>query len=815
MGKAQFAEMRPPREPDNEAERLEALRSYGILDAARDEAFDALVRVASSICDVPIAAVTLIDAKRQWFLASVGVEGVTEVSRDISFCSLAILDSDLLVVEDTQKDERFADNPFVLGDLKVRFYAGCPLVDKAGFALGTLCVIDRMPRTLAPHQAKVLRELSTAIVRLLEARKVNDALFAAELAARSARADLAVVLDAVSGTVGYWDQGHIHRFANEAYAEWYGQSGASLRGRHLRDVIGANVYAQNLPYLERALRGERQRLERDVVDATGKTRHTLITYTPDIRSGEVLGVIATMTDVTELTEALLTSKRRTELLELAEQLAEVGHWRVEIGKDTVYWSPQVYRIHGRDPETFVPTLASAVDHIHPDDRAKVNADVEQASEKQQPFTFELRIVRADGEIRRADSTGRCEVDPVTGQTTAVFGVFRDVTEREALRETLIRQARLVTTGTLAAGVGHEINNPLTYLCANVEFALGAVRALDQRAPSAQTAELIEVLDEARDGAERIGTIVRGLRAFASENAPLVPVDVHVAIEIAVSMAVHELRGRVNVTRDLRDVPLVLGDESRLSQVFVNLLVNAAQSFVTADVERNRLVVRVTRLDDGRVAVDVEDNGAGIPEEVVPRIFDPFFTTKAIGQGTGLGLSISHSIVASLGGDITCQTNPGKGSTFRVVLVSAGPSRTEVTPRARATSLAVGARVLVVDDEEAVLRAIARLLRPENEVVAVSDPREALRLLESGERFDVILCDLMMPHLSGMDLYSLVEARNPDTAERFVFITGGAIHEDVQAFLARVPNERHEKPFSQGTLRDIARRFSGGVAEGAT
>ena len=807
--------MRPPREPHNEAERLEALRSYGILDAVRDEAFDALVRVASSICDVPIAAVTLIDAKRQWFLASVGIEGLTETPRDVSFCGHAILDTDLFVVEDALQDERFADNPLVLGEPKVRFYAGCPLVDKAGFALGTLCVIDRVPRTLAPHQAKLLRELSTAMVRLLEARKVDDELFAAELAAKSARADLAVVLDAVSGTVGYWDQDHKNRFANGAYVDWYGLTGASLRGRHLRDVIGADVYAQNLPYLERAMRGERQRFERDVVDAAGKARHTLITYTPDIRSGEVLGVIATMTDVTELTEALLTSKRRTELLELAEQLAEVGHWRVEMGKDQVYWSPQVYRIHGRDPETFVPTLASGIDHYHADDRAKVSADVGRAIEKQEPFTFDLRIVRADGQIRRVHSTGRCEVDPATGKTTAIFGVFRDVTEHEALRETLVQQARLVTTGTLAAGVGHEINNPLTYVGANIEFALGAVRALDERAPSAQTAELIEVLDEARDGAERIGKIVRGLRAFARENAPLVPVDVHLAIEIAVNMAVHELRGRVDVTRDLREVPLVLGDESRLSQVFVNLLVNAAQSFVTADLERNRLVVRTTRLDDGRVAVDVEDNGAGIPEEVVPRIFDPFFTTKAIGQGTGLGLSISHSIVASLGGDITCHTEVGKGSTFRVVLVSAGDSRAEVKPRPRATSDAVGARVLVVDDDEAVLRAIARLLRPENEVVAVSDPHEALRLLESGERFDVILCDLMMPHLSGMELYNLVEARNPRTAERFVFISGGAIHEDVRAFLARVPNERHEKPFSQGTLRDIARRFSGGVAPAAT
>ena len=799
--------MRPPEEPRNEAERLEALRSYGVLDAARDEAFDALVRVASSVCEVPIAAVTLVDAKRQRFLASVGLDGLNETPRETSFCGHAILGSELMVVEDTRQDERFSDNPHVVGDENFRFYAGYPLVDRAGFALGTLCVIDHAPRKLAPYQEKLLRELATAMVRLLEARRVEDLVCAAEVAAKNARAELAVVLDAVAGIVAYWDRNHVNRFANGACAEWFGRPAASLRGVHIRDVLGPEAYGRLLPELERALRGERQRFEREVVDGRGEKHHVVVAFTPDIRDGEVLGVIATMTDVTELVEALRTSKRRTDLLELAEQLAEVGHWRVEVGNEIVYWSPEVYRIHGRDPDTFVPTIARSIEAYHPEDREKARAHLDRAVEAGAAFTLELRIIRPDGQTRRVSATGRCEVDPATGVTRAVVGVLRDITEHEALRETLIRQARLVTTGTLAAGVGHEINNPLTYVGANIEFALGATRRLAETAPSPQMSELIEVLDEARDGAERIGKIVRGLRAFARENAPLVPVDVHAAIEIAVNMAVHELRGKVNVTKELREVPLVLGDESRLSQVFVNLLVNAAQSLPTADVERNRITIRSTHLDDGRVAIDVEDNGAGIAEDVVPRIFDPFFTTKEVGKGTGLGLSISHSIVASLGGDITCRSAPGKGTTFRVVLVSAGKSPEEVKPPSRRASQTLSARVLVIDDDQAVLRAIARLLRPESEVVALSDPHEALRRLESGERFDVILCDLMMPELSGMELYSRVEARNPHTAERFVFMTGGIIHAEVRAFLARVPNERVEKPFSQGTLRDITRRFT--------
>ena len=161
--------------PDNENMRLEALRSYAVLDGPKEAAVDALVRVASCVCEVPIAVVTLVDAVRQCFLSSIGLD-VSETSREVAFCSHAILNPrEILEIEDTTLDERFWDNPLVTGEPKIRFYAGAPVVDAQGYALGTLCVLDRKPRRLTPSQRELLSELSGAVMKLIEARRTETA----------------------------------------------------------------------------------------------------------------------------------------------------------------------------------------------------------------------------------------------------------------------------------------------------------------------------------------------------------------------------------------------------------------------------------------------------------------------------------------------------------------------------------------------------------------------------------------------------------------------------------------------------------------
>lgn len=664
--------------PENEAERLAALRAYEVLDGPSTNAIDALVRVASAACGAPIALVSLVDAQRQWFLSAVGL-GVKETPREVAFCSHAIHQRQLFEVPDSHADPRFSDNPLVTGAPHVRFYAGAPLVSPEGFALGTLCVIDHEPRKLDAAQQNLLSELSVAVVSLLEARKAE-------------------------------------------------------------------------------------------------------------------------------------AERRKEaaLLALAVEVAGLGHWRIDVKEAHLFWSSQVFAIHGLDPAGPMPGLETAIEVYHPDDRATVARLVERAMGTGEPFAFDLRIVRPTGEVRHVHSAGR-PVLAEDGSCREVFGILQDNTDREVLRQRMVRNERLVTTGTLAAGVGHEINNPLTYTLANLDMALEEVRELSGGSPSSRMREIGELIAEAREGGERIRKIVRGLRAFARDEAEVVPTELRDAIEISVNMAMHELRQRATLVSELDPVPAVLADESRLSQVIVNLLVNAGQSFHASDPSRNRIWIR-TRATAGAVILEVEDNGPGIRPEVLPRIFDPFFTTKPVGQGTGLGLAICQSVITSIGGELRCQTRLGEGTLFRVQLPVA-PTQPLGGTQASAMRKSKGPRgqVLLVDDEETIIRAMTRLLSREHDVTSFTDPRDAVARLVQGPAFDVVFCDLMMPHMTGMDLFRTVEAARPEVAQRFVFVTGGVSEDLVRDFLGGVVNDRLDKPFTPQGLMSMARRYVGAHA----
>lgn len=418
----------------------------------------------------------------------------------------------------------------------------------------------------------------------------------------------------------------------------------------------------------------------------------------------------------------------------------------------------------------------------------------------------IGIYRAHGELFWLSVNSRV-IRGEDGNVQSVIATFHDITaikEAQAAGDRLSRQEHLVTTGTLAAGVGHEINNPLAAILANLEYAIDEIRSISGGSPAGRLRELVTVLGESRDSVDRIRAIVRGLRSLARQEELPVPTDIEQTIHVAMNMAQHEIRHRATVALALTGVPAVLGDESRLTQVLVNLIMNAAQSFKTSDVASNRIRI-ATRLVGPNVLVDVEDNGPGVPPELARRIFDPFFTTKPIGQGTGLGLSISRSIVSDLGGELSVEPTPGGGATFHLSFPASARRPQSEAPRSLDPRSTRG-RVLVVDDDPAVLGALRRALEREHEVIACGDPREAAGLIESGERYDVVFCDLMMPTLNGDALHARAVSKDRQLADRFVFITGGATRPALNDFLASVPNERLEKPFSIQNIRGIARRF---------
>ncbi|WP_242395820.1 ATP-binding protein [Anaeromyxobacter oryzisoli] len=377
-------------------------------------------------------------------------------------------------------------------------------------------------------------------------------------------------------------------------------------------------------------------------------------------------------------------------------------------------------------------------------------------------------------------------------------VLRDVTERREVQARLALADRLVSVGTLAAGVAHELTTPLAYVASNLEFL---ARAVPERLGPGEAPEIREALRESIDGAERLRLIIDDLRTFARphDGEDRGPADLDAVLRSCIGMAWNEIRHRARLERDLPPLPPVAGNPARLGQVFVNLLVNAAQAIREGDVEANVIRISARAVPGGRVAVEVSDTGDGIPSHVLPRIFEPFFTTKPATAGTGLGLSICRTILDGLGGTIEVRSQPGAGSTFRVVLPVAPVEAPSPTPHALVVRPR-RSRILVVDDERLVGSSLERALAAEHDVTAVPSPRLALRLLEQGARFDALLTDLVMPDLTGLELEREAVRLDPGLAGRVIYMTAGAFTAEARRAIERGAAPCLAKPLKLDALR---------------
>ncbi|MFP2931673.1 ATP-binding protein, partial [Pyxidicoccus sp. 3LG] len=443
-------------------------------------------------------------------------------------------------------------------------------------------------------------------------------------------------------------------------------------------------------------------------------------------------------------------------------------------------------------DTELMPVASA-EHVQREDRAVLASGKASATEGMIPAR--------DG-TERYWLTYRFIVKERSGRRL-LGGVSIDITDRKAMQAQLVVADRLAAVGTLAAGVAHEINNPLAFVLSNLSFLSGEIQGIARELPPGRISEMEEVLREAVDGAHRVRQIVRDLRTFSrGDDEMATSVNVQAVLESAITMARGELKMRAQVVREYRDVPLVEGNEGRFGQVFLNLLINAAQAIPEGRPEQNEVRLVLRHVGD-RVIVEVKDTGVGMSPEVRARIFDPFFTTKPVGEGTGLGLSICHGIISGLGGDITVESEPGRGTTFRVMLPTTEPDeRAAPTPNEpRVPKGSPKGRVLVVDDEPAVGRVLQRILR-EHQVEVANSGRQALEFLGRGPEPDAVLCDVMMPDLTGRDVYETVRREYAGLEGRFIFVSGGAFTSGAREFLASIPNLLLEKPFDEGRVRHV-------------
>jgi signal transduction histidine kinase/ActR/RegA family two-component response regulator len=370
-----------------------------------------------------------------------------------------------------------------------------------------------------------------------------------------------------------------------------------------------------------------------------------------------------------------------------------------------------------------------------------------------------------------------------------------------LRERLLRSEQLASVGQLAAGVAHEVNNPLSVILANLQaLSLRAAKASGRLDP----AEVAEMTGESIDAVQRIAGAVEDLRAFARmDRGRVTDLDINDVVRDAARIAKNEVRHRARLDLVLGAMPPIRGDRTKLTHVVMNLLVNAAQSFDERAREDNRVTV-TTRQEHGHVHVCVEDNGVGMDD--VTRIFEPFFTTKRE-AGTGLGLSVAADIALRHGGRIDVNSQRGRGSRFVLSLpIESGLTlkHTSVPPSALRTHFR--ARLLIIDDEPAILRAFERVLRDRHEVVVASGGKAALRILSDDDQFDVILCDVMMPDVDGVAFFEDISTVAPTLQRRIIFCTGGEFTARAKSFLSRIKNPVLSKPVDAQVLLDAIARM---------
>ena len=497
-------------------------------------------------------------------------------------------------------------------------------------------------------------------------------------------------------------------------------------------------------------------------------------------------------DELEFRHAAVELDGRLQQLELIEEIGNIGHWWLD-EHGWVHCSPQVQKI--LDLNLDAMTSDAFLAHVFHKDQDAARKELEGEG-------CVRSRVRLAGSAKSVEIVGR-------RQGVNVVGIFQDITEQQNLERRVRQSEKMATVGTLVAGIGHEINNPLSCIKANADVLLEELDELAGVSPSARLAELRDLTDDIRDGSRRIHRIVQGLQSFSrSADKRQEVVELERVLRIAGRLCVHEVRHKAALVFDTSEASLALGDESQLVQVAVNLLTNAAHSISPSALSANNVVARCGIAGEGRVFFEVEDSGSGMSPAVVDRAFDPFFTTKPQGVGTGLGLSISRGIVLSMNGSIDVQSVEGIGTRIRVELpaasvsASARPTSPSSPPAADAQT---PASVLIIDDEPAVGRALSRVLRMYTVSVEV-DARQALHQLKKGETADAILCDLMMPSMTGADFFTELKTARPDLVPKTAFITGGAFTPQGRSFFESVDVPVLTKPVDIDELRVLVAKL---------
>jgi PAS domain S-box-containing protein len=656
----------------SEKARLSALASYKILDTPHEQAFDDLARLASIVCEAPIALVSLVDEDRQWFKANVGLEGVSETPRSHAFCAYTIQNAESLVVPDATKDERFLRNVLVTGPPFIRFYAGAPLLLGSDIRLGSLCVIDTVARPggLTEMQSQSLEALARCVVAQIELRRELRDRQKAESQLRESEARLRLACEAAG--IGAWET---DLATGRPFLSPDSLAMFEITAQQSMQLDSTEAWA-NLIHpddRERALTAARKAaLSGELYDMTfrvprkegGERWIQGIGRTQSGGDGRPSKLVGINIDVTSAKEAELKLRQSQESLSLALDVGRMATFDWNVNGGDAHWSDGHFTLLGYEIGEVEPGYEAWAARVFPDDLAQTEARLRHAQETGEEYRAEYRVVLPDGSRVWIEGWGRYFTG-LDGTPARMIGIIQDVTARKSAELTakraeadVLRVSRLSAMGAMASTLAHELNQPLT-AANNYLNTATVLLSQDKVEPEA----VLGALARTQTQTKRVDDIIRRMRGFTLRgeiSARREPVAELVATVLA-SLRRRLQEASISVrTSGLQDVGGAMVDRVQIEQVLGNLLRNALDVLVDTDVAERWIEVSASRIG-GKIEIRVSDNGPGLPPDMVESVFDLFQSSKE--DGMGLGLPLCRTIVNAHGGRIWAESKPGFGALF--------------------------------------------------------------------------------------------------------------------------------------------------------
>jgi len=524
----------------------------------------------------------------------------------------------------------------------------------------------------------------------------------------------------------------------------------------------------------------------------------VLSYVPSTQSYRLYSM--EITERKQAVEELIVSE---DSLKRAQTLGHIGSWTFDIAKQAITWSEETYLLYERDPKIEPPSPEQEANYYSPEQAQLLRSYTESAIKTGESFSSDFEVKLPSGKRAYYHAL----VQPVKGpegKIVKLSGIVQDITERKLAEEEKRRleekaqvASRLAAVGEMAAGIAHEINNPLTGVLGFSQMLLE-----NKNLPE----DIKENLKLIADGSQRVAEIVKRLLTFARQTKPVKAVaNLNELIDNTLKLREYVLKTNSIdvVTRFDPELPRSVIDPGQMQQVFLNLIVNAEQAMNKAH-GKGTLTITTKKIDDN-IHISFQDDGPGITEENLGHLFEPFFTTKEPGEGTGLGLSLSRSIVLEHNGQMSVDSEFGRGATFIIELpiIKALPSAAEIAPLVKAQpAVAKKGRILVVDDEPGVRALLEKVLTQSGHSVdTIADAGKIGDIIDAGIIYDIIITDVRMPGMSGIELYMLILRKMPSMKNRIIFITGDVMGADIRTFLTRNELPFLAKPFDIKLLKE--------------